>query len=184
MRDFERREERLLGRIQNAFDALQLRAQVRGEGPGGPLRGSFDVLSSSGARLKALETRHRQERRGAFRQLKDQRSDVATRLGQIAETGREKLDQRVVEEAKAIRFIQSAERAALKAAFRARKTDRFDQFETFKRAHEKALVTERAFGNASTGRTAEAHAERIRTMHELIKAKLERDKSRDGRERE
>ena len=186
MQDFERREEKLVGRIQNAFDALRLREQVRGEASGASLGRGFDLLSASGARRKAIENRHQQERRGVLRQLSKQRSDVAKRLGRIAETGREKLDRRIIEEAKAIRFVQAAERAALKAAFRARKTDRsdrFDRFETFKRNHEKALEAERAFGDASTGKNAEAHAERVRSMHELIKAKLARDKSRDGRER-
>ncbi len=74
---FEANEKTTLGRVSNAFKALDLRAMLRGNRPGSALREAYNVFASSGSRARALISRQSGEvRKLESEQKAEERSAV------------------------------------------------------------------------------------------------------------
>ncbi|MEO1009599.1 MAG: relaxase/mobilization nuclease domain-containing protein [Planctomycetota bacterium] len=102
LRDFERRETHLAGRLGNAIRTIDFGAVVRGEERRDALKRAYNVLGSAGARLEAfnhsqdaldrrLELRQKAAERKAVAQERSTVRDELSRLGSMYSAKRESL---------------------------------------------------------------------------------------------
>ena len=181
IKEFERNEKKLTGRISNTLRGLDLKSMLRGESRGDAIRDAYNIASSAGARREALKreqsARDRKllaEQRRAERQAARTVRDDAKR--RLAEQRR-----RYLAERGSLVLTHDLERAANRTAWRTRSQQRRAAFELVKRSdrwknpeHEKE----------------DPEARRIRELSEAFermqqrKARESKNRDRDdGRER-
>jgi len=193
LQSFEKQEKRLLGRLKNTYESLNLRAYLRGDKDGRAIGDVFKLISSSGARRNALLNAQRREKmalnRSQAREFAKYRRAMLTSTAQKIEKTRISFVQNRHKLARA----QEREQHALKEAWRVRSLERNRAFELVKAATaEKGLAkadfekSARPAKPAKSGDSkqseANAHQECVQKKTQQIKARLKR-RTREDRER-
>lgn len=148
LRDFERREEKLTGRISNAVRSIDFGAVLSGGDRKEALKQAYNVLGSSGARLEALKkAEDRRDRELELRQKAEERKAADQERAEI----RSELSRAgalYTAERSSLQYRQKMERAGLAAEWKTRGEQRnaaFNQTRTISGGREHSPRTERDF---------------------------------------
>ena len=129
LRDFERREDRLLGGVRNALRVIDFKAVLSGGSRGKAFREAYNALSSAGARFEAFKRAQALRDRALWL---EQRRAEAVAAGHVRmQTGRSLADRRAVFRAERAAALvrHDLERAADRAAWKTRSRQRRAAFE-------------------------------------------------------
>ena len=131
---FEAREQRLFGRVQNAFKAIDFQAIVHGKDRRAAVSDAFQAFASAGARLEALNLAQDRAAR-ALRTQQQQAEQLAARRAETQRQG-ELARNRATLEAERAQLILAHEmdRAALRAHWKQRAAERAEAWEPLRRA--------------------------------------------------
>jgi len=189
---FEVQENRLLGRLKNAFDLLNLRDCVRGDEGGRAIADTFKLITSKGARRGVL-IRQQEKEKSALR--REQRKAVLAAKRTIRDQTnalRSKLRRDYLDLRAALIGKHAAARDALEGEWRQRGSDRKRAFQLARASRHRAGDAAVQFARAAQppdkslqdSRSGEAprrltRAERNAKKLEEIKAKLQGEKSRE-----
>ena len=118
---FQQRETKILGRLGNIWDALKLAQQVRGDDPRTSTLGeSWNLLSSAGARLEALEKAHMADRRAIEARQREEERQQAEAIKEQQRQHEAANRARFTAERSDILLEQAADQAKLRAEWRTR----------------------------------------------------------------
>lgn len=123
-RAFGRREERLLGRISNAFRSIDLAKIIKAQDRRQAITETFGAMSSRGSREEALKRRQAEQTRKLERDQKAQEHQVSVPLTQRRDQKIAELRKRFLDERHSLKFKHEMERAANRAEWNKRHEDR------------------------------------------------------------
>jgi hypothetical protein len=141
---FKDREENFLGRMTNRLDAIPFKELVQGKAKLSALTEGFKSLASAGARLEQLKRRHRHEERQIL---------IKQRAGEAVEIRRHRVEEKEAKQtANELFKVKRAELqlnvrmdgAAIRAAWRERRSDRATAWDTYGRENPKQSAKEPA----------------------------------------
>lgn len=193
LQSFETQEKRLLGRLKNTYESLNLRAYLRGDKNGRAIGDVFKLISSRGARRTALLNAQRREKTALNRSqarefAKCRRALLSSSAQKMEETRISFLENRYK-----LARAQEREQHALKEAWSIRSFERKRAFELVKAAaaekgharadfEKSARPAKSAKSGGSKQSEAPAHQEPVQKKAQKIKARL-KGRTRDERER-
>lgn len=145
-REFDTKEQKIAGRLQNAIGAIKSMRTVRGEEDGkGRVGEAFNYLTSSKARLEQLErTQGREKREFASTQRKEIRAATAEIRTDQKQLLSQNLD-RFYQERSQLQMSQGMDKAALKAQWKQRGEERREEWAKFKASADLRAQADRAF---------------------------------------
>jgi len=119
-REFDQREKKLLGRVQNALKAVDFRAIVTGKDRRKAISDAFQVLSSSGARLVDLKRRQEVESRRLTALQRKAEKQATDELKVQRDTKIAARRKRYLEERHTLKLTQQLENAAERTHWKTR----------------------------------------------------------------
>ncbi len=169
-KDFEKREKRLAGKIENAFAAVRHAKALGREDSKGFMSSAFNFLISSKARADALEKLHAAQKRGLSAA---QSAEVKAAIQTVRKDKQAALKAHRANfdnDRQALKDKQASEREDLKRKWKNRKIDRARAYEIFKRGD----AVEKEAKAKPENRRGEARAE----FNKAAKQKRKRSRSR------
>lgn len=182
---FEKQEARLLGRMDNALNALDLTAHIRGAENNRTVGNTFKLISSAGARRSALLRRQAQEKislkRAESREFKAGKSQIFEGKNQRLE----KAASALFAQREVLGEKQRLEKSSLQHDWRHRNTERHQAYDMARSAQGRKGDAKAEFARVSseTGKAqdSESQAQKVEAKKAAIKVKLA---ARDEKDRE
>jgi hypothetical protein len=133
IKQFNDREQSFLGRMTNRLKSLSLKSMVKGEKRQATLSEGFRTLSSAGARLEQLKRRHLREQRKALSQQRAAESVQVRRIRLDEKEKRSKANELFKTNRAELMLNYQMEAAAVRAAWKHRRNERGQTWDTFER---------------------------------------------------
>jgi len=145
-RDFEGKERKVAGKLQNAIGAIKSMRTVRGDQDGkGRVGEAFNYLTSSKARLEQLERIQGREKREF---ASTQRKEIRAASAEIRTDQKQLLSQnldRFYQERSQLKMTQGMDQAAMKAQWKQRGEERRQEWSKFQASADLRAQADRAF---------------------------------------
>lgn len=141
---FEGREERLVGRVQNALNALDFRALMAGEDRRRAISDAFAVFSSAGARLDALRRDQDERSRELLARQREAEAEGARMERERRDSELARNRERFLQERNDAQLKRRMDEAALRALWRERAKERQEAWARFEQERAQAPSVEAA----------------------------------------
>ena len=136
LKAFEKREQHLTGRVENAFRGLNLREMITGQAPSGAVKTLFDTFASSGARLAALKRIQQAEKNKLTKEQKQKERGAKLEARKALQLKLDFERKQFFSKRSDVMLTQSMDKAFIRTSWRKRHEDRESSWNKLMRAEE------------------------------------------------